>query len=94
MLFSRAWEQSAPLAEEPARVPAKGSLEAAGEVFQRERTGFAQRPHRPEAEPSMAPSLGQPCPDLPGLQWYCPMKEQVVGSVSRHAQVPAQAQPR
>ena len=38
------------------------------------RAGFAQRPHRPEAEPSTAPSLGQPGPDLPGLQWYCHTK--------------------
>ena len=52
----------------PARVLANRPLEAAGEVFQRERAGFAQRHHRPEAEPSTAPSLGQPGPDLPGLQ--------------------------
>ena len=58
----------------PARVLANRPLEAAGEVFQRERAGFAQRHHRPEAEPSTAPSLGQPGPDLPGLQWYCHKK--------------------
>ena len=57
-------------------------MEAAGAVFQWEMAGYAQRPHRPEAESSMAPALGQPCPDLPGLQGYCPMKGQSVGSVS------------
>ena len=41
----------------PVRVLANRPLEAAGEVFQRERAGFAQRPHRPDAEPSTAPSL-------------------------------------
>ena len=58
------------------------SLEEHGEVFQWERAGSAQRPHRPEAEPSMAPALGQPCPDIPGLQGYCPRKGQAAGSVS------------
>ena len=37
---------------QPTRVLANRPLEAAGEVFQRERAGFAQRPHRPEAEPA------------------------------------------
>ena len=41
----------------PARVLANRPLEAAGEVFQRERAGSAQRPQRPEAEPSTAPTL-------------------------------------
>ena len=54
--------------EERARVLANRPLEAAGEVFQRERAGFAQRSHRPGAGPSMAPAPGQPCPDLPGLR--------------------------
>ena len=41
----------------PARVLANRPLEAAGEVFQRERAGSAQRPQRSEAEPSTAPTL-------------------------------------
>ncbi|RJF56609.1 hypothetical protein D4Z76_09200 [Campylobacter coli] len=76
------------LREHPARVLANGDLHAGGEVFQRERAGPAQRPHRPEAEPSNAPALGQPCPGLPRLQGNCPMKEQALGSVSRHALAP------
>ena len=62
------------LREQPARVIANRPLEAAGEVFQRERAVSVPRPHRPEAEPSTAPALGLPGPDLPGLKWYCPMK--------------------
>ena len=41
----------------PARVLANRPLAAAGEVFQRERAGSAQRSQRPEAEPSTAPTL-------------------------------------
>ena len=40
------------LREQQARLLANRPLEAAGEFFQRERADFAQRPHRPEAEPS------------------------------------------
>ena len=36
------------LREQPARVLAKRSLEAAGEAFKRESAGSAQRPHRPK----------------------------------------------
>ena len=80
--------------EQPARVLAKRPLEAAGEVFQRERAGCAQRPHRPGAGPSRAPAPGQPCPDLPGLRGYCPSKGQAAGTGSRHARAPPQAHPR
>ena len=45
------------LREEQARLLANRPLGAAGEVFQRERAGSAQRPQRPEAEPSTAPTL-------------------------------------
>ena len=58
----RSWQ------EQQARVLANRPLEAAGEVFQRERAGCAQRPHRPGAGPSRAPAPGQPCTDLPGLR--------------------------
>ena len=58
----------------PARVLANRPLEAAGEVFQRERAGSAQRPYRSEAGPSTDPALGHPGPDLPGLELYCPVK--------------------
>ena len=78
---------------QPARVLANRPLAAAREVFQRERASSAQRPHRLEAEPSTDAALGQPGPDLPGLQWYCPMKEQVAGSVSRHARAPHNLSP-
>ena len=61
---------------------AKGPLEAAGEVLQRERAASAQRSHKPEAEPSMDPAIGQPCPDIPGLQGYYPRKGQAAGSMS------------
>ena len=30
----------------------------------------------------MAPALGQPCPDIPGLHRYCPRKGQAAGCVS------------
>ena len=73
-LFSRTKEQSAPLAGTAGESACKPALETAGEVFQRERTVSVQRPHRSEAEPSTAPALGLPGPDIPGLQWYCPMK--------------------
>ena len=75
----------ASLGEEAAgshRVLENWPLEAAGEVFQHERAGSAQRPHRTESEPSMAPALGQPRPDIPGLHCYCPRKRQASGSVS------------
>ena len=45
------------LAGTPGESACKPALEAAGEVFQRERAGFAQRPHRPEAKPSTALAL-------------------------------------
>ena len=45
------------LREQPARVLANWPLEAAGEVFKRERAGSVQRPHRPKAEPSTAPAI-------------------------------------
>ena len=60
--------------EQPARLLANQPLEAAREIFKRERAGSAQRPHRPKAEPSTAPALGEPGPDLPGLHWYGPMR--------------------
>ena len=90
------WRKRASLGEEGAqslRVLAKRSLEEHGEVFQWERASSAQRPHRPEAEPSMAPALGQPCPDIPGLHGYCPRKRQAAGSV-RHAREHRWGQPR
>ena len=65
-----------------ARVLANGPLERGMEAFQPERAGSAQCPHRTEAEPSMDPALGQTCPDLSGLQGYCPMKRHAGGSVS------------
>ena len=74
--------------EQPARVLANRPLEAAGEVFKRESAGSAQRPHRPKAEPSTGPALGEPGPDLPGLHWYCPMKWKPAGGVCRHARAP------
>ena len=82
------------LREQPARVLPKRPLEAGGEVCRRERAGAAGRPHRPEAQPSEAPALGQPCPGLPGVQGYCPTKGQAAGSVSRHARAPTPTQPR
>ena len=57
-------------------------LETADEVFQRKRAGCAQRPLKPEAEPSMVPALGEPCPDILGLQGYCPRNGKPAGSVS------------
>ena len=45
------------LRQQQARLLANRRFEAAGEVFQRERAGSAQRPQRPEAEPSAAPTL-------------------------------------
>ena len=92
-LFSWAWEQGARLAGIPGKSASKPSFGSSRDVFQRERAGSALRPHRPEAEPSMAPALGQPWPDLPGLQGYCPMKGQAARCVSRHAWGPPQAQP-
>ena len=56
--------------EQLARVLANRPLEAAGAVFQWERPGSTQGPHRPKAEPSTDPALGHPVPDFPGLQWY------------------------
>ena len=76
------------LREQPYRVLANRPLEAAGEVFKRESAGSAQRLHRPNAEPSTAPALGKPGPDLPGFQWYCPMKGKAAGGVCRHARAP------
>ena len=71
-LFSGTWEQSARDAgkvglprggssSQPVRVLTNWPFEAAGEIFQRERAASAQRTYRSEAEPSMAPALGQPC---------------------------------
>ena len=74
--------------EQPARVLANRPVEAAGEVFMRESAGSAQRPHRLMAEPSRAPALGEPGPDLPGLHLYCPMKGKAAGGVFRHARAP------
>ena len=79
------------LREQRARLLANRPLEAAGEVFPRERAVSAQRPHRPVAESNTAPAIGQPVPDLPGLQSFCPMKGQAARSVSRHAREPPQA---
>ena len=81
------------LREQPARVLADRHLEAAGEVFKRESAGSAQRPHRPKAEPSTAPALSEPGPDLPGLQWYRPMKGKAAGGVCRHARAPHRLSP-
>ena len=76
-----------------AKVLANQPFEAAGEVFQRERAGSAQRPHRPKAEPSTAPALGEHGPDLAGLHWYCPMKGKAAGGVCRHARAPHRPSP-
>ena len=81
------------LREQPARVLANQPLEAAGEVFKRESAGSAQRPHRPKAETSTAPALGEPGPDLPGLHWYCPMLGKAAGGVCRHARAPHRLSP-
>ena len=81
------------LREQPARVLPNRPLEAAGEVFMRERAGSAQRPHRPKAEPSTAPALGEPGPDLPGLHWYCPIKGKAAAGVCRHARAPHSSAP-
>ena len=62
------------LREQQARLLANRPLEAAGEVFQRERARSAQRPNRPAAKHSTAPTLCEPGPDFPGPQWNCPMK--------------------
>ena len=79
------------LREQPARVLANRPLEAAGEVFQRERAVSVQRPHRSEAE--------RPCPWPAGPRSSWP---QVVlpydrvgcwGCVQRFPG-PSQAQPR
>ena len=64
------------------RVLANRPYDPAWEDIQRERASSAQRPHRPEAEPSMAPALGQPYPDIPGLQSYCSKKGKAAVSVS------------
>ena len=81
------------LREHPARVLANRPLEAAGVVFKRESAGSAQRPHRLMAEPSRAPALGEPGPDLPGLQLYCTMKGKAAGGVCRHARAPHRLSP-
>ena len=79
--------------EQPGRVLANRALEAVGEVFKRESAGSAQRPHRAKAEPSTAPALGEPGPDLPGLHWYCPMKGKAATVVCRHARAPHRLSP-
>ena len=76
------------LREQPARVLANQLLKAAREVFKWERAGSAQRLHRPKVDHSTAPALDGPGPDLPGLYWYCPMKEKAARSVCRHARTP------
>ena len=80
------------LQEKRARLLANLPLEAAVEVLEWQRAGSAQRPHRSEAESSMAPALGQPGPDLAGLQGNCPMQGQAAGSLRRHARAPPQTQ--
>ena len=81
------------LREQPARVLANRPLEAAGEDFKRESAGSAKRPHRPKAEPSTAPALGEPGPDLPGLHWYCHMNGKAAAGVCRHALAPNRLSP-
>ena len=71
--------------EQLARVLANRHIEAAGEVFKRERAVSAQRTHRPKAEPSTAPAFGEHGQDIPGPHWYCPMKGKAARSVCRHA---------
>ena len=79
--------------EQPARVLANRHLEAAGDVSKRESAGSAHRPHRPKAEPSTAPALGEHGPDLPGLHLYPPMKGKAAGGVCRHARAPHRLSP-
>ena len=79
--------------EQPARVLANQPLKAAGELFKWERAGAAQRPHRPKADHSTAPALGEPGPDLPDLYWYCPMKGKAASGVCRHARAPHRLSP-
>ena len=76
-----------------ARVLANRHFEAAGEVFKWERAGSAQRQHRPKADHSTAPALDEPGPDLPGLNWYCPMKGKAAAGVCRHASAPDRLSP-
>ena len=73
------------LREQPARVLANRPLEAAGKCSTGRGPVLAQRPHRPEAEHSMDPALGQPGPDLPGLELYCPVKGLAAGGMCRYA---------
>ena len=56
------------LANRPLGIASESAFEAAVEVFEWQSAGSAQRPHRPETEPSTAPALGQPGPELAGLQ--------------------------
>ena len=70
----------------------ESALEAAVEVFEWQRAGSAQRPHMPETEPTTDPALGQPSPELAGLQGYCPMQGQAARSLPRYAWEPPQAQ--
>ena len=79
--------------EQPARVLANQPLKAAREVFKWERAGSAQRLHRPKADHSTAPALDEPGPDLPGLNWYCPMKGKAARGVCRHARTPHRLSP-
>ena len=48
-------------------------LEVSMEISQQVNASSAQRLNMLEPEPSMAPPLGQPCIDIPGLKWYCPL---------------------
>ena len=79
--------------EQLARVLANRHIEAAGEVFKRERAVSAQRLHRRKAEHNTAPALGEPGQDIPGLPWYCPMKGKAARGVCRHARAPHRLSP-
>ena len=66
----------------PTRVLANQPLEVAGWSSRGRGLVWLRGPHRPEAEPSMGPALGQHFLDFPGLQGYCPIKGHAAGGVS------------